>query len=330
MWSWEADSLGPATSAAILSQHLFLPLAATAGLAFQGPRYVPELNESELGDKIDATAQDYRRLPALKFSQLFRKPRFATSLQRVTAVLNHVEALRSCFPHSCGYLLTQCSVAPILLDFGSEPAAQLPNSNYKSTAPSYETPLLIVCVVYCVDMVSHSLLQQPPLRREPSLPPAIPNSAREPPTPLKAPTPLAVVPKREPSQKIPSPPPTAAPMDVDEALEGDITEADTHSDSASPAQKKSHVQRKAASPSSESPHPPAAKKRKVSKIARNDLDEEDDSQDTKLKPTSKGKQRAPIIQDSESDDSVPAGRGRGRGSATARVKQPLKRGGRRL
>jgi hypothetical protein len=101
MWSWEADSLGPATAAAILSQHLLLPLAATAGLAFQGPRYVPELNESELGDKIDTAAQDYRRLPALKFSQLFRKPRFATSLQRVTAVLNRVEGLRTDFLHPC-------------------------------------------------------------------------------------------------------------------------------------------------------------------------------------------------------------------------------------
>ena len=119
-------------------------------------------------------------------------------------------------------------------------------------------------------------------------------------------------------------------MDVDEPPEGDITEADTHSDSASPAQKKSHVQRKAQSPSSESPPPPAAKKRKVLKIAPTDFDEEDDCEDAKLKPTSKGKQRAPIIQDSESDDSVPAGRGRGRGSAIARVKQPLKRGGRRL
>ena len=119
-------------------------------------------------------------------------------------------------------------------------------------------------------------------------------------------------------------------MDVDEPPEGDITEADTHSESASPAQKKSHVQRKAQSPSSESPPPPAAKKRKVLKIAPTDFDEEDDCEDARLKPTSKGKQRAPIIQDSESDDSVPSGRGRGRGSAIARVKQPLKRGGRRL
>ena len=85
-WSWEADLLGPATAAAVLSQHLLLPLVATAGLAFQGPQYLSELDESQLGDKIDTAAQDYRRLPALKFSQLFRKPRFATSLQRMTAV----------------------------------------------------------------------------------------------------------------------------------------------------------------------------------------------------------------------------------------------------
>lgn len=99
-WSWEADSLGAAAAAAVLSQHLILPLAATAGLAFQGPQYVSELGESELGGKIDRAAQDYRRLPALKFSQLFRKPRFATSLQRVTAVLNHIEELRACFASS--------------------------------------------------------------------------------------------------------------------------------------------------------------------------------------------------------------------------------------
>ena len=116
-------------------------------------------------------------------------------------------------------------------------------------------------------------------------------------------------------------------MDVDETLEGDITEADTNSDSASPVRKKSHVQRKAALPSSGSPRPLAAKKRKGSKIGIIDFDEEDGSEDTKSKPTSKGKKRA---LDSESDDSVAAGRGRGRGSAITRVKQPLKRGGRRL
>jgi hypothetical protein len=119
-------------------------------------------------------------------------------------------------------------------------------------------------------------------------------------------------------------------MDVDEVLKGDITEADTNSDSASPAQKKSHVQRKVVIPSSESPRPPAAKKRKVPNIVPSEYDEEDDSEDAKLKQTSKGKKRALTIQDSESDDSVPAGRGRGRGSAITRVKQPLKRGGRRL
>jgi len=94
-WAWEANLLGAATAAAVLSQHPLPLAAATAGLAFQGPRYVSELNESDLEDKIDTTAQDYRRMPALKFSQLFRKPRFATSLQRVTAVLNHVEGLRT-------------------------------------------------------------------------------------------------------------------------------------------------------------------------------------------------------------------------------------------
>ena len=107
-------------------------------------------------------------------------------------------------------------------------------------------------------------------------------------------------------------------MDVDEAPEGDITEADTNSDSASPAQKKSHVQRQAASPSSESPRPPAAKKRKASKGVHTSFDEENGSEDANLKPISKGKKRA--IQDSESDDGVPSERGRGRGSATTRVK----------
>ena len=51
-------------------------------------------------------------------------------------------------------------------------------------------------------------------------------------------------------------------MEVDEAPEGDITEVDTNSDSASPAQKKSHVQRKAASPSSEYPRPPSSQETK--------------------------------------------------------------------
>ena len=116
-------------------------------------------------------------------------------------------------------------------------------------------------------------------------------------------------------------------MDVDETLEGEITEADTNSDSTSPVRKKSHVQRKAAHLLSESPRPPAAKKGKGPKVGITDFDEEDDSEDMKLKPTSKGKKRA---LDSESDDSVAAGRGRGRGPAITRVKQPLKRGGRRL
>jgi len=119
-------------------------------------------------------------------------------------------------------------------------------------------------------------------------------------------------------------------MDVDEAVEADITEADTDTNSVSPAQMKSNVQRKAAVPSSESPRLPAAKKQKVREMVPTGSDGEDDSEVAKLKLTSKGKKRALVMQDSESDDSLPAGRGRGRGSAFNRVKQPLKRGGRRL
>jgi len=116
-------------------------------------------------------------------------------------------------------------------------------------------------------------------------------------------------------------------MDIDGTLEGDVTEADTDTDSISPGQKKSHGQQKAAIPSSEPSLPPVAKKRKVQNIVASGSDVEDGDED--MKPTSKGKSKA-VVQDSDSDGGLPAGRGRGRGSAVTRVKQPLKRGGRRL
>jgi len=118
-------------------------------------------------------------------------------------------------------------------------------------------------------------------------------------------------------------------MDVDMTLEGDVTEADTNSDPGSPAQKQSKVQQKTAIPSSESSLPPAAKKRKVQEVVTGASEEEEDSDGVKLKPTSKGKTKG-VVQDSDSDDDLSAGRGRGRGAAVSRVKQPLKRGGRRL
>jgi len=242
---------------------------------------------------IDTAAQDYRRLPALKFSQLFRKPRFATSLQRVTAVLNHAEEL-----------------PPVLLDLGSGPAPQFSNADVRSAAPSYEPPPLI-----------------PLPGREPSLPPVIPHSTHEPP-PLKALAPPAIVPQRMPSpRRTPSPPPASVLMDVDKTPDGDVTEADT--DSNSPVHPKSRVHPKIAIPSSGSSPAPAAKRRKVQKAVPVVVSEEDDSEDAKLKPASKGKTKA-LVQDSDSDGSLPAGRGRGRGAAVTRVKQPLKRGGRRL
>lgn len=115
-------------------------------------------------------------------------------------------------------------------------------------------------------------------------------------------------------------------MDVDETLEGDVTEADTDPDTISPAQKRSDVQRKAATPPSEPSLPPVAKKRKMQNTVASDSDDEDDM---KLKATSKGKTKA-VVEDSDSESRPPAGRGRGWVSAVARVKQPLKRGGRRL
>ena len=99
------------------------------------------------------------------------------------------------FSHSCGYLLTQYSVAPILLDFGSDLASQCPETNYNSALPSYDAPWEIVSVIYCVDTVcSANASIQPPFRREPSLPPVISNYSLKP-LPVRAPTPPAVVPR---------------------------------------------------------------------------------------------------------------------------------------
>jgi len=71
-----------------------------------------------------------------------------------------------------------------------------------------------------------------------------------------------------------------------------------------------------------SPRLPAAKKQKVREMVPTGSDEEDDSEDAKLKLTSNGKKRGLVMQDSESGDSLPAGRGRGRGSSFTRVKLP--------
>ncbi|KIP05010.1 hypothetical protein PHLGIDRAFT_129130 [Phlebiopsis gigantea 11061_1 CR5-6] len=89
-WRWEMYSLGPKVSADVLSQHLIMPLISVTHLAFSSSDPVSELSSSDLEQAVDKVARTARRSVDTHVKHAMTKPRVATSLSRMSAILNFV------------------------------------------------------------------------------------------------------------------------------------------------------------------------------------------------------------------------------------------------
>jgi hypothetical protein len=120
-WKWELDSFAHSQSSTLISQHLIVPLIITSGLAFNSATStpIPDQSATNLQKELDKAAKFARRSPLLNIIQALKRPRLATSLQRVSAVVHSVEEerLRKSTPADENMWRTYYLLAPVLLEF---------------------------------------------------------------------------------------------------------------------------------------------------------------------------------------------------------------------
>ena len=117
---WETNCAGPRISAEVISRQIIKPLMSTAYLAFSTPSSVGEMSESDLeivsGVKpltrvlmiryglhvqaVDKLGRTARRTPGMHVRNSISKPRIATTIRRMTAMLNFLVEVREYGPLS--------------------------------------------------------------------------------------------------------------------------------------------------------------------------------------------------------------------------------------
>ncbi|KAF8584412.1 hypothetical protein K439DRAFT_1346179, partial [Ramaria rubella] len=93
-WRWECYTLGPKTSAQILSKQLILPLLSVTHLAFTSADPVSELSTEDLQQAVDQVARTGRRAQDIHVRQTMSRPRVTTTLARMSAMFNFAEPIR--------------------------------------------------------------------------------------------------------------------------------------------------------------------------------------------------------------------------------------------
>ncbi|KAF9649857.1 hypothetical protein BDM02DRAFT_3113105 [Thelephora ganbajun] len=93
VFRWETNWAGPRISAEVISRQIIMPLMSTAHLAFSSPNSVGEISESDLETAIDKLGRAARRTPGMHIRNAISKPRLATSIRRMTAMLNFLVEL---------------------------------------------------------------------------------------------------------------------------------------------------------------------------------------------------------------------------------------------
>ncbi|KIM31886.1 hypothetical protein M408DRAFT_327283 [Serendipita vermifera MAFF 305830] len=93
-WNWQLDSVGHRFSSSILSKHLIIPLIVTNGFAFTTSSETPLADQKavDLQKELDHVSKIAKRNPLLNAVQALKRPKLATSLSRVTAMINGVDA----------------------------------------------------------------------------------------------------------------------------------------------------------------------------------------------------------------------------------------------
>ncbi|KAI0086993.1 hypothetical protein BDY19DRAFT_321026 [Irpex rosettiformis] len=87
-WRWETYSLGPKTSAEVISKQLIMPLISVAHTAFTSAEPVSSQSEIDLEKSIDKVGRTARRTIPTHMRTAISKPRLASSLRRMTAIFN--------------------------------------------------------------------------------------------------------------------------------------------------------------------------------------------------------------------------------------------------
>lgn len=117
VFRWETNTAGHRLSAEVISTQLIMPLMSTAHLAFSSPDPVGEMSQSDLETVNEAKSHGYapltdcvrtqivdklgrtaRRTPGTHTRNTISKPRLATAIRRMTAMLNFLVELRECGP----------------------------------------------------------------------------------------------------------------------------------------------------------------------------------------------------------------------------------------
>ncbi|KAI0649273.1 hypothetical protein C8Q79DRAFT_1065569 [Trametes meyenii] len=87
-WRWETFGVGPRMSADILSKHLIMPLISATHLSFSSAEPVSSLSEADLEKSTDRVGRIARRTVDTHVKGTLSKPLVATTLRRMSAVLN--------------------------------------------------------------------------------------------------------------------------------------------------------------------------------------------------------------------------------------------------
>ncbi|KAJ7593072.1 hypothetical protein C8J56DRAFT_489945 [Mycena floridula] len=94
-WRWETCFLGSRLSSDIISKHLIAPLISLNYLAFSSTEAVGKISDDALEKAIDKVGRSGRRSADTHIRNAMSKPRFATSLSRMTAMFNLIPDLPS-------------------------------------------------------------------------------------------------------------------------------------------------------------------------------------------------------------------------------------------
>ncbi|KAL1740414.1 hypothetical protein HDZ31DRAFT_47552, partial [Schizophyllum fasciatum] len=218
-WVWEATFVGYRMSAELISQQLILPLISVTHLALGGQENTAEAADGDLEKALDKVARSARRTPDTHVRNAIAKPRTATCLRRMGAMLAFLpDPLRD-------------AEKPDL----TLPDDELPRDSLREGPPRRAPPSSER------DASPPPAKQFPPrsTRREASPPPRrMASKATD-----KAPDPSP--------HRTPTPPPPAKTSDVPE--EGSVTESSTDDDDAPPARKAVGSGSKGKAPAARSP-----------------------------------------------------------------------------
>jgi len=292
-WRWETYSLGPKVSADVLSKQLILPLISVTHVAFSSADPVSELSSTDLEKLVDKTGRTVRRTLDTHIKHAISRPQVATTLRRMTAIVNFMPDL-----------------PPVLVDV-ERPELVLPMLPPRSRSVSKPPPSRIEIRDSSPDRPSvndnHTILsvtrqQEPPGRTSNSGHPADSDTETEQSDDEGiAPPKVAIGKARDPwspnvNSRAPSGP--GSPKRVDHSVSGPSTP------SAAAASRHHSPVPPSAEQASSPPSPPA--KRAKRQIATSSSDEDSEAERRRRVAQLKG------------------------GTARGGAKQPIKRGGRRF